>query len=103
MANALADRVKLTPDLFQIFRRYKKATCAVVSWLADGQDASTWSLDDMRKAALASKTKSSKISQEVACAFELAIGARTEITVYFTRKTGIKDASTLSHEHFTKK
>lgn len=103
MANALAGRVKLTPDLFQTFRRYKKATGAVVTWLAADQDGSSWSLSDSMQAALASKTNNRKIPQEISYAFELAIEARIEISGYFTPKVGIKDASTLSHEYFTKK
>lgn len=102
MASSLSKRVKLTPDLFQTFRRYKKATGAVVSWLAEDQDGTTWSLDDLMQAALATKTKNIRIPPEISQAFELAIGARTEISDYFTQKVGIKDASTLSHEHFTK-
>ena len=103
MANSSSERVKLTPDLFQTFRRYKKATGAVVSWLAADQDGSTWSLDNMMLAALATKAKNAKIPLEIFYAFELAIGARTEISAYFKQKVGIKDASTLSHEYFTKK
>ncbi|CAD6585577.1 MAG: hypothetical protein ASARMPREDX12_002061 [Alectoria sarmentosa] len=102
MASSLSKRVKLTPDLFQTFRRYKKATGAVVSWLAEDQDGTTWSLDDLMQAALATKTKNIRIPPKISQAFELAIGARTEISDYFTQKVGIKDASTLSHEHFTK-
>lgn len=105
MASSSSERVKLTPDLFQTFRRYKKATGAVVSWLAGtaDQDGSTWSLDNMMQAALATKARSVKIPLEISYAFELAIGARTEISAYFKQKVGIKDASTVSHEHFTKK
>ena len=60
MANALAERVKLTPDLFQISRRYMKAIGAVVTWLAADQDGSSWSLSDLMQAALASKTNEKK-------------------------------------------
>ena len=102
MASLSTKTVKLTPDLFQVFRRYKKATGAVVSWLAAGQDGSTWSLNDLMQAAVATKTKNLGIPAQISQAFELAIGARTEISGYFTNKIGIKDASTLSHEHFTK-
>ncbi len=103
MAHALPERIKLTPDLFQTFRRYKKATGAVVTWLAADQDGSTWSLDDLMQAALATKKKNVKMPPKISCAFELAIRARTEISGYFTQKAGFKDASTLSHEYFTKR
>ena len=102
MASSVIERVKLTPDLFQTFRRYKKATVAVVSWLAADQDGSTWSLDNLMQAALATKAKNVKIPPEISYAFELAIGARTEISGYFKQRVETKDASTLSHEHFTK-
>lgn len=103
MASSIPERVKLTPDLFQTFRRYKKATGTVVSWLAAGQDGSTWSLDNLMQAALATKARNVKVPLESSYAFELAIAARTEISGYFKQKVGIKDASTLSHERFTKK
>ena len=70
---------------------------------AAGQDGSTWSLDNLMQAALATKARNVKIPLEISYAFELAIAARTEISGYFKQKVGIKDASTLSHEHFTKK
>ena len=102
MASSSSERVKLTPDLFQTFRRYKKATGAVISWLAADQDGSTWALDNIMQAALATKARNLKIPLEISYAFELAVGARTEISAYFKQKVGIKDASTRSHEHFTK-
>ena len=52
---------------------------------------------------LAIKTKIKRIPPEISYAFELAIEARTEISGYFKQTVGTKDASTLSHDCFTKK
>ena len=86
-----------------MFRKYKKATSKVIQWLATAAGVNTnLSLNELRQAAEITKSRRVEIPTEILCAFELAIGVRTDFSEYFKQMTGFKDEKIHSHEHFTK-
>lgn len=98
---------RLTPALFEVFLRYKKATAIVIKWLANASQGqgkistNKWSLKELTQAAKITKSTQVEVPRHISCAFEIAIGARTEITAYFKQQMVIDTTATHSHEHFT--
>ncbi|KAF6239001.1 hypothetical protein HO173_002873 [Letharia columbiana] len=74
---------KLTPDLYEVFLSYKKATTVVERWLAvtsDRIDIKARSIiSDMQQAASSIKDKRIKVPDLIYYAFDKAIAARSEI------------------------
>lgn len=99
---------KLTPDLYEVFLSYKKATTVVERWLAvtsDRIDIKARSIiSDMQQAASSIKDKRIKVPDLIYYAFDKAIAARSEVTSHFKGFFATKTANpnNLSHEHFTK-
>ena len=103
----LIDRT-LTPDLYEVFLSYKKATTKVERWLAitsDRRDNEVrLTISEMQDAALYISSKRIKVPDVIYYAFDKAITARAEVTSHFSGFFATEDAKakTASHEHFTK-
>lgn len=97
----------LSPELYEVFRRYKKATDTVVRWLAQASQGqgktgtNRLSLNELTQAAKITKAKYVEVPRHISCAFEIAIEARTEITAHFKQQIVVDTTATCSHEHFT--
>ena len=104
------DHIKLDADLYPVYASYKKATNAVVRWIATaasgndlGPDGTKWTLKELRLAAInITKSKGTDIPLRIPCAFQNAIEARKEITVFYRQNTKIDSIETKKHEKFTK-
>ena len=100
--------VSLTPDLYEVFLSYKKATTKVERWLAVTSNRSDnrvrLTISEMQEAALYISHKSIEVPDVIYYAFDKAITARAEVTNHFKGffATEIAMAKTSSHEHFTK-
>jgi len=108
MAVSISGQAKLTPALFQIFRRYKKATSAVIQWLATASDNhgedcnnSAWSLGQLLRAAEFIHSHNIGLPEDIFAAFTIAINAREKISSHFKQLATANHESTRSHEHFT--
>ena len=103
----LVDRI-MTPDLYEIFLSYKKATTKVERWLAVNSDRSDnkakLTISEMQEAAHYISSKRIEVPDVIYYAFDTAITARAEVTNHFKGffATETAKAKTLSHEHFTK-
>ena len=103
----LIDR-KLTPDLYEVFLSYKKATTKVERWLAvtseRGDKNVRLTISEMQDAALYISSKRIEVPEVIYYAFDRAITARAEVTSHFRGffATETAKAKFSSHEHFTK-
>ncbi len=101
--------VKLDADLYPVYTSYKKATNAVVRWIATaagghelGPDGTKWSLKELRLAAKTiAKSKCMEIPPRIPCAFQNAMTARKEISLFYKQHTKIDSVETKKHETFT--
>ncbi|KAL9064481.1 MAG: hypothetical protein Q9161_008856 [Pseudevernia consocians] len=74
------NRVKLDTDLYPIYESYKKATNAIVRWIATAASGSGMGPDDTKwRAESSTKSKPTDIPPRIPCAFQDAIEARKEI------------------------
>lgn len=98
----------LTPDLYEVFLSYKKATTKVERWLAVTSDRSDntvkLTISEMQDAAQYISTKRIEVPDVIYHVFDKAITARAEVTNHFKGffATETAKAKTSSHEHFTK-
>ena len=98
----------LTPDLYEVFLSYKKATTKVERWLAVTSDRSDnnvrLTISEMQEAAHYINSKRIEVPDVIYYAFDKAITARAEVTNHFRGffTTETAKAKTSSHEHFTK-
>ena len=98
----------LTPDLYEVFLSYKKATTKVERWLAVTSDRSDnkerLTISEMQEAAHYISSKRIKVPEVIYYAFDKAITARAEVTNHFRGffATETAKAKNSSHEHFTK-
>lgn len=100
---------KLDVDLYPVYESYKKATNAVVTWIATaasgsgmGPDGTKWTLKELSLAAKTiAKSKPTDIPPRIPCAFQDAIEARKGITGFYKQHTGIDSIETRKHEKFT--
>lgn len=105
----LRTNVKLDADLYPAYASYKKATHAVVRWLASagsdndmGSDGTNWTLNELKRAATTiAKSKTTDIPLRISCAFQDAIETRKEITIFYKQHTKIDSIETRKHEAFT--
>ena len=101
------ERLKIFLELFEVFRRYNRATGMVIKWLALSSQAlknesQSWPLDDMTKVAEFIDRKAIEVPEDVYYAFKDAIGSRSKISLHFRQNGGADEERTRSHEHFTK-
>lgn len=100
--------------MYPIYESYKKATNAVVRWVAtaaaaaaasgnaSGHDGTKWTLSELKSAATTiAKSKTTKVPLRISYALQDAIEARKEITVFYKQRTEIGRAETSTHERFT--
>ena len=98
----------LTPDLYEVFLSYKKATTKVERWLAvtsnRSDNTARLTISEMQDAAHYISNKRIEVPDMIYYAFDKAITARAEVTTHFRGffATETAKAKTLSHEHFTK-
>lgn len=107
-----ADYLKLSPDLYRVFYRYKRATNTVIKWIVTtsgvgdsdgaprGDRIDRWSLKELTDAACTIKSMNIEAPQDIRVAFEIAIASRTEVTEHIKHTLGDSQV-TKSHEHFT--
>ena len=103
----MTDESKLPADLFDIFKRYKRATGKVLKWLAltsgaIGHDGQTFSLEALKQAAEIVKEKAIEVPEIISYAFRDAIRSRSEISLHFKRSGSADSGKTRSHEFFTR-
>ena len=109
MATIVSEHTRITPALFDVYRKAKKATSTAIKWVVstsaigghNPEPNAAWSLDDLTRAANIIRARCIETPQTIACAFEVAIGARAEITAYFKQHLEDDHEATSSHEHFT--
>lgn len=101
--------VQLDADLYTVYASYKKATEAVVRWIATtasgidlGQDGTKLTLKELMRAAITiEKSNCTYIPPRIPRAFRDAIIARKEITAFYKKHTKINNMETKKHEKFT--
>ena len=98
----------LTPDLYEVFLSYKRATTKVERWLAVTSDRSDnnvrLTISEMQEAAHYINSKRIGVPDLIYYEFDKAITARAEVTNHFRGffATETAKAKTSTHEHFTK-
>ena len=103
------DPIKIDADFSPFYVSYKKATNAVVRWIATaasgnelGPDGTNWTLKQLRGAATTiAKSKCMDIPWRIPYAFQNAIEARRDITSFYKRHIKIDSVETQKHEKFT--
>ena len=97
----------LTPDLYEVFLSYKRATTKVERWLAVTSDRSDknvrLTISEMQEAVHYIHSKRIEVPDLIYYALDKAITARAEVTSHFRGSfaTETAKAQTSSHEHFT--
>lgn len=107
--NMLRTNNKLDADSYPVYASYKKATYAGVMWIATaasdndlGEDGTKWTQKELRRAAtIVAKSKCMDIPLRIPCAFQDAIEARKEITIFYKQHTKIDSIETRKHEAVT--
>ena len=95
--------------LYPIYASYKKATNAIVIWIATaasgkylGQDGAKWTLKELRRAATTiAKSNCTDIPLRIPHAFQDAIEARKEITTFYKQHTKIDSIGIKKQENST--